>query len=569
MTDILLYSQYVSSTSTNNGMEKALSNVLLPIIKTVYHGNGIQKVYLFITREEIKYLEEMHPEINMLIHSLVKKKALVLLTGTSHNINPIFFPQKTISSDIEIMTTELRRAFTRRPSIFFPYGSIWSPTMLVALENSGIRDVFFPPLKNINSFPKGVFRISNLQKSINVRHSDEKIDGYISEFLNDRVTSEKAIQNINSYLNANKSEEILIGIDIDSMDNPEKDVPFIEELLNLIKSNTQKFFENNEDILLSDEKNMKEDKKDYPLFFLPAGCYSDLYPNFNIHGEILSDDKNMNVSRMLYVINILLNNDTKKIISDRTYMNRMMCSLSSAALFFKKYNTEEYSRKRLRDFYDILVGISTTQLMKYDFQTNEKLYQIILSKMFFILENNGTLEELGLLQTGVNLLEGGYAFKDTFIHENGQETLYPKYQKQEFEKKTTNDIKEVSSLDGATIQKEIHVRSSAITVNTKIVNNGKKNFTYTYAPAFFFKGLNLDEKRDEVELTSVKYRVKDNKDTVQLTFSNSLLYTSTMNKIFDNDKSIFQPRWNLKLKKDEIFELSTTLRYDKVQEGKK
>ena len=94
MINILLYSQCVSSKTSDERMEKSLVNMLLPIMKAVYQKKSVNKIHLFITAEEIKYLEEMHPEVNMFITSLVKQKLLVNLTGTFHNINPIFFPQK-------------------------------------------------------------------------------------------------------------------------------------------------------------------------------------------------------------------------------------------------------------------------------------------------------------------------------------------------------------------------------------------------------------------------------------------------------------------------------------------
>lgn len=571
MIDILLYSQCVSSKTDDSRMDKALVNVLKPIMKIIYQDKSFDKTHLFLTVEEIRYLEEMYPELNVFITSLVKQKLITMLTGTYHNIDPVFFPQKIIAEDIEKMTTLLRRSYTRRPTEFFPYASIWSEGMFTALYNSGFSDVYFQPVKNIKNFPKSTFEIHHMQKSLRIHHADETIDGFIGGYLDGTLSESTALDSIKTHI-IKCNDEVLVGINLDDFALKDGSFVFVEKLMYALKSLQNDAKTPSEDREVTDADNIddlnkSEEIKPLERYFMPQGCYSDLSQNLNLQGDILRDDNLSFTSRVEYISDIILDNNKKKAIADRNYLEGLMCSLSSAAIVFEKYRCNEYLQKRRRDFYEIVQLFSTTPLIKREYNLHNRLINVIISKSFFALENKCTLYELGIMATGHNPLENGYAFKDGFIKEGVDTVEYAEYKNEELDKKTTMDIRSSSLFNYGEITKELHVKSSSVVMNISLKNTNKKNFAYTYVPSFLFSGVTCDEKRNDAEVQSVKFKIENSSDTLTILFSKPLLFKENMLERKDGYIS-FTPKYDLKLKKDEGFDLIITLRYDKGQEGK-
>ena len=79
--------------------------------------------------------------------------------------------------------------------------------------------------------------------------------------------------------------------------------------------------------------------------------------------------------------------------------------------------------------------------------------------------------------------------------------------------------------------------------------------------------MTCDEKRNDAEVQSVKFKIENSSDTLTILFSKPLLFKENMLERKDGYIS-FTPKYDLKLKKDEGFDLIITLRYDKGQEGK-
>lgn len=563
MVKVLVYSQCVSATASNEMMERTLSGVLLPFTKYIYQQitkNDYQQkteddILLFITSEEVRYLEACHPEQNMLITSLVKKNLIKMLTGTYHNINPIVFSAKTISDDVEQMTTFLRRQYTRRPVAFFPYASIWTPSIASALEDTGIEEVYFPSFKNILNYPEGAFEISNLNKVIRVYHASETIDSSIEEFISGHKKLHETIEKISEYIKKS-DDDIIIGLNLDELSKVEDGANFAIELLSRCRMyNT----------------NVKGNKL-YPLFFMPSGCYSSLYNGTNMLGDELKNGDNFNLARVFFIKSFLQYSGNKKLIGDKKYLDALLCSISSSALSFDIYSDLQYQTKLTRDFYTIVSSLSTRPFFKYTFRHSDKEYKILLSRgLFVLLSKEGDIRELGMLSTGIDFVKNGYAFSDVISAQNSDASVSKiklDYEIKSDNTKTHSDVTVSSLFNGVDVCKEFHIRTSSLTIHINFKNTEKKNATFTYSSESLLSFLSLVERKTQDNVSSLRLRVlskNGNNDTIH--FSSSKEFSPSTAMSIENDQIKFTPTWDVRLKKDESFDLTFTIRYDKGQEA--
>lgn len=558
MVKVLVYSQCVAPSAKDNMMERTLSGVLLPLTKYIYQNKTEDNILLFLTAEEVRYLEENHPEQNMFITSLVKRNAITMLTGTYHNINPIIFSAKTISDDIEQMTTFLRRQYTRRPTAFFPYASLWTPSIPAALENAGIEEVFLPSIRNMTNYPEGTFEINTLSKGIRVYHANDTIDSYISDFISGREKADAVSDHICEYIKKT-NDDIVIGLNLDALSTTPEGANFAIDVLSCVRN-------------YNATNNNCSNNKLYPLFFLPSGCYSSLYNGNNMLGDILQNDELFYLSRVMFVKKFLQYSGNKKLIGDKKYLDALLCSIASSALSFDEYSDEKYSTKLTRDFYTIVSSLSAQPFFDYTFRAGNTEYSVLLSKGFFVLVSPlGYIKEFGMITSGIDFVKGGYAFKDVIREENGDAINTLDYSNTSESFKSHSDTELSSSFNAVVVTKEFHVRTSSITMHINFKNTEKKVASFTYSPECLFSFLCYSDKGNCESTSSLRFHVCTKNDmltdSIHISSSKDFAFSDTVN-ISDN-KTLFTPKWNVRLKKDEAFDLTLTIRYDKGQEAKK
>ena len=559
MVKVLVYSQCVAPSAKDNMMERTLSGVLLPLTKYIYQNKTEDNILLFLTAEEVRYLEENHPEQNMFITSLVKRNAITMLTGTYHNINPIIFTSKTISDDIEQMTTFLRRQYTRRPVAFFPYASLWTPTIAAALENVGIEEVFFPSLRNITNYPEGSFEITTLNKSIKVHHANDTIDLYISSFISGEKKINEVSERICEYINTTK-EDIVIGLNLDALSTVDQGAEFAIEILSCVRNyNVQ-------------NKTSRSVNKLYPQFFLPSGCYSSLYKESNLLGDILQKDEHFYLSKVMFIKRFLQFSGNKKLIGDKKYLDALLCSIASVALFLVEYSDVKYQTKLNRDFYTILSSLSAQPFFDPTFRSCNLEHTILLSKGIFVLVSpDAVVEEFGMLNSGIDFVKDGWAFKDVIREENGDSIGGIIYKVSTENKRSNSDIAFNTMFNGVVFNKEFHVRTSSVTVHINFKNTEKKTAAFTYALDSVFSFLTYNDKKNCEIVNSLRFHVNNNNDPISDSIHISLSkdFSFPLSVKTNDNKTIFTPAWDIRLKKDESFDLTLTIRYDKGQEAQK
>lgn len=562
MISTFLYSQYVSTTNKES-INRSMLFLLLPILQGLYQRKSIDSLGLFITNDEVKYLEDNHPEFNMLIANLSKMHRLSLMTGTYHNVNPMLFPARNIAEDIEHMTTMLRRQYGKRPSVFFPYASVWAPNLVGALKDCGIKDVIFPALEKIDFSPEGAFEVNELLKSVTIHHADKEITEILNLYIKSQHTSTAALSLIERYLEVHKDKDIIVGLDLDNLSKRESAVSFVNSLLKMIQNI------NKESVFLPVEKNPR-----YPQFFLPSGCYSNVYPKLNILGDILLNDDSLYLARVRYVKDILLRTDLKKgNLGDKKYLQALMYSISGLSHSFPDYTDEAFYEKSTRDFYTIISSLYDSNLITPQFMTSRGMCSLLTNKnLVSLISNEGNLLELGLTEKGVAAISAKDEIKDYFVTEKDFVHKIECPYEVEYIGKNNIDVKYSTLCSGLEISKEVHISTSSIVINISIKNVQKKNISLRYEQSLSLACLHLGDKKPPETISNLRMHVNSTNDTI--VFSSSKAWRSDHglgDEYIQNKKNklLIKPSWDVKLKKGEAFDLNLTFRYEKQQEVKK
>ncbi|MDA3939855.1 MAG: DUF1926 domain-containing protein, partial [Spirochaetia bacterium] len=127
--------------STNEQLETAYKNSYRPFLKILYTYPKI-KAALHYSGILLEWFSEKHPEILTLINEMVKRRQIELIGGPYYNPILSIIPNKDRISQIEYLTTYIRKHFGKRPRGCWIPEKIWEPTLSSNIKNSGLEYTF-------------------------------------------------------------------------------------------------------------------------------------------------------------------------------------------------------------------------------------------------------------------------------------------------------------------------------------------------------------------------------------------------------------------------------------------
>ncbi|HAK44548.1 MAG TPA: hypothetical protein DCO79_01320 [Spirochaeta sp.] len=133
----------VNSYSVVNGEEKLkkiYERSYKPFLRTV-HKSSVP-VTMYYSGELLSWIIDKHDGMQMLVNDIVKSKKIEFLGGGYYS--PLFslIPRKDRVSQIELMTTEIRKRFGRRPRGMWITEKVWEPSMPMTMNNAGMEFTF-------------------------------------------------------------------------------------------------------------------------------------------------------------------------------------------------------------------------------------------------------------------------------------------------------------------------------------------------------------------------------------------------------------------------------------------
>lgn len=117
----------------NNVMERLLSSTLTPLLQSLYR-TPVMKILLCLSGFEMEWIENNHPEINILINSLVHRGQIDFLATSYNGLCLQLLPPSERASEVEKSSSYIRRRYSKRPSGFWAFQQIWSASFLSTMS---------------------------------------------------------------------------------------------------------------------------------------------------------------------------------------------------------------------------------------------------------------------------------------------------------------------------------------------------------------------------------------------------------------------------------------------------
>lgn len=141
--------------STDEQLETVYKNSYRPFLKLLYAYPKI-KAALHYSGIILEWFHEKHPEIVILLNEMVKSRQIELIGGPFYNPILSIIPNKDRISQIEYLTTYIRKHFGKRPRGCWIPEKIWEPTLSSNIKNSGMEYTFLD---------EELFRKAGIEKS--------------------------------------------------------------------------------------------------------------------------------------------------------------------------------------------------------------------------------------------------------------------------------------------------------------------------------------------------------------------------------------------------------------------
>ena len=132
---------HVPAGASESEFEYVYENKMRPFVSNLYRYSKIQAV-LHYSGVLLNWVERNHPEFLMLIEDMVSRRQAEIIGGGFYEpCFPLVSPQDRISQ-IEFMTTYLRRHFGKRPQGCWIQGMIWEQNLVYSLCASDMSYTF-------------------------------------------------------------------------------------------------------------------------------------------------------------------------------------------------------------------------------------------------------------------------------------------------------------------------------------------------------------------------------------------------------------------------------------------
>ncbi|MCD6397779.1 MAG: 4-alpha-glucanotransferase, partial [Spirochaetaceae bacterium] len=171
--------------STNDQFEAAYNNSYRPFLKLLYSYPKV-KAALHYSGVLLEWFVEKHPEIITLLNEMVKRNQIEIVGGPFYNPILSIIPNKDRISQIEYLTTFIRKHFGKRTRGCWIPEKMWEPSLSSNIKNSGMEYTFLDEI---------LFRESGIDSTvINRVYITEDQGKYIHVFPINKIFSEDFIE---------------------------------------------------------------------------------------------------------------------------------------------------------------------------------------------------------------------------------------------------------------------------------------------------------------------------------------------------------------------------------------
>ena len=323
------YSQLPFAASIED-YETLLHKQLKPLLTMIYQNQNF-KLLLRLGMNVFEYIENNHPEINMLINDLCRKNQVELLTSSCFDTVLSLVPVQDRSQTIEKTTTFLRKRFGKHANGLWCYCQIFTPAIIPMLNLCDLNYIVissFNHSQNTSLISKP-FYMDEMGKSTVVFPSDDRFSKIVSEYSkNPDSYSERIVNDFEKAAASASNITSIAMINLDQLKGCDK----IPEIFSVLYNSF-----GNSCTLPSDflrENNVKKS------FYLPAGLYGrDFNPGKAVSiNQIIIDSPMLN--RHFSLLNTYRDivKSCKKNSDERKHLDCLLQKASSASLYIPEFS---------------------------------------------------------------------------------------------------------------------------------------------------------------------------------------------------------------------------------------
>ena len=311
--------------STMEEYETLLSRQLKPLLTMVYRNSSL-KLLFRLGISEFEYLEQNHPEVNMLINDLCRKGQLELLSSSYYDVVLSLIPTHERTSQIEKTTTYIRKNFSRKPRGLWFYNQVFNPTTVPNVSLAGLDYIVVSTYNQVSGITESTrpFYTEEMGKQALVFPIDDRYSKETADLYGSSITLEKYLSNIRKMASENTSSISTIMLNLDQLMGTEGSSDVFKVIYDVMGNRCTL-----PSIYLSENEIAR-------THYLPGGIYG---RDFRI-GKLTSINQliyeNPKFSRNYGLVNMLreIVRDSKRMIEDRKNMEQILMKASSSSLYF-------------------------------------------------------------------------------------------------------------------------------------------------------------------------------------------------------------------------------------------
>ena len=211
------YSQLPFGSPTEE-YETLLAQQLKPLLTMVYRNSSI-KLLLRLGISEYDYLEQNHPEVNMLINDLCRKGQLEILSSSYYDVVLSLIPTHERTSHIEKTTTYIRKNFSKRPRGLWFYNQVFNSTTVPNLSLSGLDYIVISTYNQVNGTVEATrpFYTEEMGKPALVFPIDDRFCKETADLYNSVISLEKYLASVRKLCSESTNSISTIMLNLDQL----------------------------------------------------------------------------------------------------------------------------------------------------------------------------------------------------------------------------------------------------------------------------------------------------------------------------------------------------------------
>ncbi|HAL18486.1 MAG TPA: hypothetical protein DCO86_02530 [Spirochaetaceae bacterium] len=455
-------------------------NCLAPLLQYLYK-NAHFEFTLYISGEEMDWIDANRPAMQKLISRLIKRKSVsLLISSRNHSFMPISTSQD-IADQVERMRVQTRKYYKSKCRGFFAFAGFWSPELIAKLIKSDVAYSVVPTFVK-DGFPAGPFFMSEHGKRFVIYPSDFYLADKVREYCENLSDFDRLKSDTERFAaRSDKDKNVSFFLDFDSIMSAGKSPFFIIDMIfNAFRDSGFRFSNTDDDISFK--------KMDY----LCSGSY--LFGNDFLGRLFKTDDTFDKIAMISYASSLCADKMIAK--KDRETLKSLSMPLSYGGQFVKGYDAPERYREVVLEF---LSGLNSSNIRIPEILELDFMGLMVIRKkgyLAFLDIDQGCVRRVLSAKNAHDICFAAPSFRDVVQDSRKGRSLakYGSYRLSEVSDGRITLVYQNDSLDYS-VKKTFSFSEGNLSCDVTLTNIAMRSISFSFAQFFYF-GNGFDVKAE-------------------------------------------------------------------------